>query len=96
MEEAGIPDKEWPSRLISLLTGKALTASMEPYTKLKEALLEALGFSLDQCRRTFWSRGSSEDRGSLRSHGAEVRHGAGDQMGDCVWPLLVNLLSRSL
>ena len=63
MKEAGIPDKEWPSRLISLLTGKALTAfhnnvpqtAMEPYTKLKEALLEALGFSLDQCRRTFWS-----------------------------------------
>ena len=62
MKEAGIPDKEWPSRLISLLTGKALTAfhnnvpqtAMEPYTKLKEALLEALGFSLNQCRRTFW------------------------------------------
>ena len=63
MREASIPQKEWSSRLISLLTGKALTAFhnnvpqavMDSYSDLKEALMEALGLSLEQCRRTFWS-----------------------------------------
>ena len=63
MREAEIPNKEWASRLISLLSGKALTAFhnnvppsvTESYDELKEALLEALGLSLDHCRKTFWS-----------------------------------------
>lgn len=63
MREAHIPQKEWPSRLISLLTGKALTAYHRnvpqaetlSYSDLKEALMDALGLSHQQCRRTFWS-----------------------------------------
>ena len=63
MWEAEIPKKEWASRLISLLSGKALTvfhnnvppSVTESYDELKEALLEALGLSLDQCSKTFWS-----------------------------------------
>ena len=63
MQEAEIPQKEWSSRLISLLTGKALATfhsnvpqeAMNSYVDLKEALMEAMGLSLAQCRRTFWS-----------------------------------------
>ena len=63
MREATIPETEWPSRLISALTGKALTAfhnsvpqsATNSYSELKEAMLEAMGLSLDKCRKTFWS-----------------------------------------
>ena len=56
MTEADIPQAEWASRLTLLLTGKALTAfhknvpeaAMDSYIDLKEALLEALGLSLEQ------------------------------------------------
>ena len=48
MREASIPQKEWSSRLISLLTGKALTAFhnnvpqavMDSYSDLKDALMK--------------------------------------------------------
>ena len=63
MAEAGIPKKEWPKRLVPLLTGKALVAysshvppaATNQYDNLKEAMLEAMGFSLSHCRRAFWT-----------------------------------------
>lgn len=63
MEEAEIPRVEWASRLVPLLTGKVLAAyhsqvpstAVKSYEDLKEALLDALGLSLDHCRRKFWT-----------------------------------------
>ena len=63
MQEAAIPSEEWASRLIPLLTGKALTAysnhvsvtATSDYETLKTALLDAMGLSLNHCRRLFWN-----------------------------------------
>ena len=54
---------EWPQRLRPLLTGSALTAysrdvpedAKESYAEFKEALLNALGLSVKQCRLDLWN-----------------------------------------
>ena len=63
MKQAGIPQQEWPHRLRRLLTGSALTAysrdvpedAKESYPEFKEALLNALGLSVKQCRLDLWN-----------------------------------------
>ena len=63
MTEVAIPGDEWANRLVPLLTGKVLAAyhaqvpptAAKSYDELKEALLDALGLSVDHCRRKFWS-----------------------------------------
>lgn len=63
MAEAKIPKHEWASRLVPLLTGKALSAysshvppaAASDYQSLKEAMLEAMGLSRNHCRRAFWT-----------------------------------------
>ena len=62
-DQAAIPGDELPNRLVPLLTGKVLAAyhaqvtptAAKSYDELKEALLDALGLSVDHCRRKFWS-----------------------------------------
>ena len=61
MHEGEIPKAEWASRLVPLLTGKVLylaayhnhvpSTAAKSYDDVKEALLDALGLSLDHCRR---------------------------------------------
>ena len=56
IKQAGIPQQEWPQRLIPMLTGSALTAhsrevpedAKESYPEFKEALLN-LWLSVKQC-----------------------------------------------
>ena len=63
MKEAGIPEEEWPQRLRPLLAGRALAAyhkdvperAKTDYKACKEALLDALGLTVEQCRLDFWS-----------------------------------------
>ena len=63
MVEAAVPQEQWAVKLTSLLSGKlqnAYSSHVPPsdtgdYKKLKAALLEAMGRSLQHCRRHFWS-----------------------------------------
>ena len=63
MKQAGVPQQEWPHRLRPLLTDSALTAysrdvpedAKESYPEFKEALLNALGLSVKQCRLDLWN-----------------------------------------
>ena len=63
MKFSEIPKEEWPQRLISHLTGKALnvfnrnvpTDCVDDYKKLKDALMDAMGLSRERCSREFWS-----------------------------------------
>ena len=63
MNEAGIKREEWPQRLRALLSGKSLAAyantvpkeAKDDYEALKEALLQALGLTTEQCRLDFWT-----------------------------------------
>jgi hypothetical protein len=53
----------------------ASPAATDSYVELKEALLEALGLSIEQCRRTFWSftkKLGKTSQEAVRSHGAKV------------------------
>ena len=62
MQEAGIGKEQWPSRLIPLLTGKALAAytynvprdAIASYPCFKEELLKSLGMSIERCKHEFW------------------------------------------
>lgn len=63
MQFSDIPKEEWPQRLISHLTGRALnvfnrnvpTNCVDDYDKLKNALMDAMGLSKERCSREFWS-----------------------------------------
>ena len=63
MNKAGIKKEEWPQRLRALLSGKSLAAyantvpkeAKDDYEALKEALLQALGLTKEQCRLDFWT-----------------------------------------
>ena len=62
MVDAGIQKSDWITRFIPV-SGKALVAyshlciicCLDYYEKMKEAMLEALGVSINQCRRVFWN-----------------------------------------
>ena len=62
MQETGISKEQWPSRLIPLLTGKALAAYtynvprdvIASYPYFKEELLKSLGMSIERCQHKFW------------------------------------------
>ena len=62
MEKAEFQTEEWPQKLSTLLSGKALQAYVcnmaeedkETFETLREALLKALGISLEQCHTDFW------------------------------------------
>ena len=62
MKEAGIEVAEWPVRLRPLLSGKALTAysrdvpeeAKKDYEHLKEAILDAMGLSVKECRADYF------------------------------------------
>ena len=63
MKEAGIEVAEWPVRLRPLLSGKALTAYSrdvpeevkKDYEHLKEAILDAMGLSVKECRADYFT-----------------------------------------
>ena len=63
MEKAEVPTEEWPQKMSTLLSGKALDAYYSNVTEeekkdfklLREALLRALGCSLEQCHADFWN-----------------------------------------
>ena len=63
MKEAGIEVAEWPARLRPLLSGKALMAysrdvpeeAKKDYEHLKEAILDAMGLSVKECRADYFT-----------------------------------------
>ena len=63
MKEAGIEVAEWPARLRPLFSGKDLTAyfkdvpeeAKKDYEHLKEAILDAMGLSVKECRADYFS-----------------------------------------
>ncbi len=63
MKFSDVPKEEWPQRLISHLTGRALNAfnrnvptdCVDDYDRLKEALMDAMGLSKERCSREFWT-----------------------------------------
>ena len=70
MEEAEMPVKLWLGLLRKQLTGKALTAHKEislspetPYLEVKQALLERMGATARQARRTYWLKKPKQDEG---------------------------------
>ena len=70
MEEAEMPVKLWLELLRKQLTGKALTAYKEislspetPYLEVKQALLERMGATARQARRTYWLKKPKQDEG---------------------------------
>ena len=59
--ESRIPEEEWMGVFRKQLSGKAVTAYQElamepgaPYREVKSALLEAMGATIEQARRTIW------------------------------------------
>ena len=73
MKETGIEVAEWPSRLHPLLSGKALTAysrdvpeeTKKDYEHLKEAILDAMGLSVKECRADYLMNHAKRQLGML-------------------------------
>ena len=70
MNEAEIPQNEWLPILRKQLTGKALTAFKEispgketPYRTVKDAMMERMGVTARQSRRSYWLRKPKADEG---------------------------------
>ena len=63
LTECDVPKEQWRGRLVNCLTGKALAAyrsvvqggDSKGYDEMKDQLLEAMGLSIEQTRRKFWT-----------------------------------------